>query len=41
MMGVVDTQNMWSDFAVNKYVHTVASGWIFIDIKQTDIWFDP
>jgi hypothetical protein len=25
-----DTRNMYSDFAVNKYLHTVASGWIFI-----------
>jgi hypothetical protein len=23
---------MLSDFAVNKYLHTVASGWIFINI---------
>jgi len=22
---------MYSDFAVNKYLHTVASGWIFIN----------
>jgi len=22
-----------SDFAVNKYLHTVASGWIFINIE--------
>ena len=32
MMGAVDTRNMQSDFAVNKYLHTVASGWIFINI---------
>jgi len=30
MMGA-DTQNMYSDFAVNKYLHTVAFGWIFIN----------
>jgi len=24
---------MYSDFAVNKYLHTVASDWIFISIK--------
>jgi len=29
--GYCDTRNMWSDFAVNKYLHTVASGWIFIN----------
>jgi len=23
---------MWSSFAVNKYLHTVASSWIFIKI---------
>jgi len=23
----------WGDFAVNKYLHTVASGWIFINIE--------
>ena len=27
-----DTRNMQSDLAVNKYLHTVASGWIFINI---------
>ena len=31
--GSCDTRNMWSDFAVNKYLHTVASGWIFINLK--------
>ena len=30
--GCCDTRNMYSDFAVNKYLHTAASGWIFIDI---------
>jgi len=30
--GCCDTRNMYSDFAVNKYQHTVASGWIFINI---------
>jgi len=29
--GCCDTRSMWSDFAVNKYLHTVASGWIFIN----------
>jgi len=32
--GCCDTRNMYSDFAVNKYLHTVASGWIFINIEQ-------
>ena len=31
--GCCDTRNMQSDFAVNKYLHTVASGWIFIDME--------
>jgi len=31
--GCCDTQNMESDFAVNKYLHIVASGWIFIHIE--------
>jgi len=30
--GCCDTRNMWSDFAVNKYLHTVATGGIFINI---------
>jgi len=30
--GCGDTRNMYSDFAVNKYLHTVPSGWIFINI---------
>jgi len=30
MMGAMDTRNMWSDFAVNKYLHTVASCWILL-----------
>jgi len=25
---------MYSDFAVNKYLHTVVSGWIFINISE-------
>jgi hypothetical protein len=28
---------MYSDFAVNKYLHSVASGWIFINIDQTQL----
>jgi len=32
--GCRDTQNMYSDFAVNKYLHTVACGWIFINIHS-------
>ena len=28
--GCCDTRNMYSDFAVNKYLHTVASGWILL-----------
>jgi hypothetical protein len=31
--GCRDTRNMQYDFAVNKYLHTVASGWIFINIE--------
>jgi len=30
MMGGLDTRNMESDFAVNKYLHTVASCWILL-----------
>ena len=30
--GCCDTRNMQSDFAVYKYLHTVASCWIFINI---------
>jgi len=33
--GCCDTRNMYSDSAVNKYLHTVASGWIFINIGRT------
>jgi len=29
-MGATDTRNMWSNFAVNKRLHTVASRWILI-----------
>jgi len=38
--GCCDTRNMKSDFAVNKYLHTVASGWIFINIELwcKEIW---
>jgi len=39
--GCCDTQNMYSGFAVNKYLlHTVASGWIFINIELrcTEPW---
>ena len=28
MMGAMDTRNMYSNLAVNKYLHTVASCWI-------------
>jgi len=30
MMDAMDTRNMLSDFAVNKYLHTVASCWILL-----------
>jgi len=30
--GYVDTRTMYSELAVNKYLHTVASGWIFVNI---------
>jgi len=33
MMGAVTPETCKSDFAVNKYLHTVASGWIFINIE--------
>ena len=38
--GCCDTRNMYSDFAVNKYLHTVASGWIFIntELRCTEPW---
>jgi len=38
--GCCDTWNMYSSFAVNKYLHTVASGWIFINIELrcTEPW---
>ena len=29
-MGAMDTRNMLSDFAVNKYLQTVASCWILL-----------
>jgi len=32
--GCCDTRNMYSSSAVNKYLHTVASGWIFINIED-------
>ena len=35
--GCGDTRNMYSDFAVNKYLHTVASSWIFINI-ESPVW---
>ena len=35
MMGSVTPETCNSDFAVNKYLHTVASGWIFIKIAET------
>jgi len=28
MMGAMDTRNMYSNLAVNKYLYTVASCWI-------------
>ena len=28
MMGAMDVRNMWSNLAVNKYLHTVTSCWI-------------
>ena len=30
MMGAMDTQNMYSKSAVNKYLHTVTSCWILL-----------
>jgi hypothetical protein len=30
MMGAMDIQNMQRDFAVNKYLHTIASCWILL-----------
>ena len=30
MMGAMGTQNMYSNFAVNKHLHTVASRWILL-----------
>ena len=37
MMGAV-TPRTCSDFAVNKYLHTVASGWIFINTKLASLY---
>ena len=37
--GCCDTRNMWSDFAVNKYLHTVASGWTFINLLAPELFF--
>jgi len=31
-VGCCETRNMHSSFSVNKYLHTFASGWIFIQI---------
>ena len=31
--GCCDTRNMLSDYAVNKYLRLVASGWIFINTE--------
>jgi len=38
--GCCDTRNMYSDSAVNKYLRTVASGWIFIntELRCTESW---
>jgi hypothetical protein len=30
MMGAMDTRNVWSDFAVNKYLRNVACCWILL-----------
>jgi len=30
MMGAMDTRNMYSNFVVNKYLHTVASCWFLL-----------
>jgi hypothetical protein len=34
-MGAMDTRNMYNDFAVNKYLHTVASCWILLIYSVT------
>ena len=34
MMGAIDTRNMYSDFAVNKHLHTVASRWILYRVTM-------
>ena len=31
--GCCDTRNIYSDFAVNKYLHTVASGWVLLTLN--------
>jgi hypothetical protein len=31
----MDTRNMYSDFAVNKYLHTVASCWILLTYRES------
>jgi len=39
--GCCDTWNMWSDSAVNKYLHTVASGRIFINTESSNTEHTP
>jgi len=41
MMGAMDTRNMYSDFVVNKYLHTVASCWIlliYVFVLIVNVW---
>jgi hypothetical protein len=40
-MGAMDTWNMWSDLAVNKYLHNAVSCWIssiYIYVKLDTDW---
>jgi len=39
--GCHSTRNMYSDSAINKYLHTVASSWIFINIVFLSLTHPP
>ena len=34
--GCCDTRNMYSDFAINKYLYTVASGWSLLTLNYNE-----
>jgi hypothetical protein len=41
MIGAMDTRKMWSDFAVNKYLHTAASCWISLTCILNIVYLFP